>query len=653
MFQTMSIRQRLMLGFGAILLMTIGLAAIAERQVSQIDAALATVNDVNSVKQRYAINFRGSVHDRAINIRDVTLVKTPGELDTVLATIKRLTEAYASSAKPLDELMASGNQVTPDERSILDSIKAIEVTTLPMIPKVIQLQQSGDAAGANAFLMQDVRPAFVTWLARINQFIDLEEAKNKAVGADVLAVSHGFLLLMVTLCGGALVLGVAVTWWSLRALKPLQTLTVAMRRLAAGDYAVSIPSLGRKDEVGAVADTVQVFKEAGVRTQALEQEQARAQQHRAAEDERVRAEAGQATATAAAAMVVGSIGKGLEHLAAGDLTFRLESALPDAYEKLRTDMNATMAALQDLVRGIVTNTGGIRSGTEEIAQAADNLSKRTENQAASLEETAAALDEITATVRKTAEAAKHAQEVVSQTKLDAERSGEVVRQAVTAMQGIETSSHQIGQIIGVIDEIAFQTNLLALNAGVEAARAGDAGRGFAVVASEVRALAQRSAGAAKEIKALISTSAQQVSSGAKLVGETGQALTRIVEQVREVTAAVSGIATSAQEQATGLQEVNTAVNQMDQVTQQNAAMVEQTTAASHSLAQETAELVHLTDRFELGGTASAGIAQAKRRKAPAAAPAAAERPGRPVVKLVAGNRNNTAAALKEESWEEF
>jgi methyl-accepting chemotaxis protein len=195
-------------------------------------------------------------------------------------------------------------------------------------------------------------------------------------------------------------------------------------------------------------------------------------------------------------------------------------------------------------------------------------------------------------VRKTAEGATHARHVVSTAKSDAEKGG-VVRQAISAMSGIEQSSRQIGQIIGVIDEIAFQTNLLALNAGVEAARAGDAGRGFVVVASEVRALAQRSAEAAKEIKSLISTSRSQVEQGVDLVAETGKALERIFAQVAEIDAIVSEIATSAQDQASGLQEVNTDVNQMDQVTQQNAAMVEESTAASHTLSLETEELTLL------------------------------------------------------------
>jgi methyl-accepting chemotaxis protein len=304
--------------------------------------------------------------------------------------------------------------------------------------------------------------------------------------------------------------------------------------------------------------------------------------------------------------------------------------------------------LQQTMLTIISNTEAIRSETGEISAAADDLSRRTEQQAASLEETAAALDEITATVRKTAEGATHAREVVSSAKSDADKGGEVVRLAIAAMSGIEKSSQQIGQIIGVIDEIAFQTNLLALNAGVEAARAGDAGRGFAVVASEVRALAQRSAEAAKEIKSLISASTTQVDQGVNLVAETGKALERIVAQVADINHVVSEIASSAHEQATGLKEVNAAVNQMDQVTQQNAAMVEQTTAAAYSLNQETEKLTELVSHFHVGNSVS--TASARR---PAQKPAR----GVPALKTVA-SRGGSAAARKpeataEEGWEEF
>ncbi len=390
--------------------------------------------------------------------------------------------------------------------------------------------------------------------------------------------------------------------------RPVVTLTIAMRRLAAQDLTIAIPGLGRGDEIGAMAGAVDVFKENALHMREMEREQAEAQARRASEDERVRNEAETAAAAQAAVMVVGSIGMGLERLAAGDLTFRLNAALPDDYEALRGDLNTAMSELQTLVSRIVENTSGIRSGTSEITRASDDLSRRTEQQAASLEETAAALDEITATVRKTAEGAIHARTVVAQTRADAEMSGQVMRQAVSAMSDIDTSSQQIGQIIGVIDEIAFQTNLLALNAGIEAARAGEAGRGFAVVASEVRALAQRSAQAANEIKTLISTSSRQVGAGVRLVGETGQALERIVTQVAEITTVVAEIAASAQEQALGLAEINTAINHMDQVTQQNAAMVEESTAASHSLAHDASELAQLTERFQIGPMTSEVLA---------------------------------------------
>ena len=387
----------------------------------------------------------------------------------------------------------------------------------------------------------------------------------------------------------------AVRAWVVTPIKGLQSV---MGKLAGGNLQASVAGAERRDEIGGMARAVQVFKEAGLEKLRLEEAASAAAAQ--AEAEQARHEAERAEILRQQQFVVDSVAAGLEKLSGGDLLFRLSEAFSSEYEKLRGDFNAAMENLQVTMQAIATNTQGVRSGAGEITQASDDLSRRTEQQAASLEETAAALDQITATVRRTAEVANEARDLVSTSKTDAERSGTVVRDTVQAMSGIETSSKQIGNIIGVIDEIAFQTNLLALNAGVEAARAGDAGRGFAVVATEVRALAQRSADAAKEIKALISASGQQVETGVKLVSETGQALGRIVTQVTQLNGLVVELAASAKEQATGLGEVNAAVNQMDQVTQQNAAMVEQSTAASHSLAHEAEELAQLVGQFRIG-----------------------------------------------------
>jgi methyl-accepting chemotaxis protein len=300
------------------------------------------------------------------------------------------------------------------------------------------------------------------------------------------------------------------------------------------------------------------------------------------------------------AAILDNLARALRQLAEGDLTSTLDGALPAKAEALRADLNATVEALRAVMQTAVQASTNVKASAAEIATAAGYLSSRTEQQAASLEETAAALDEITATVRKTAGGATHAHEVVSAAKTDAEKSGRIVSEAIEAMSAIEKSSGQISHIIGAIDEIAFQTNLLALNAGVEAARAGDAGRGFAVVASEVRALAQRSADAAKEIKALISTSASHVGHGVKLVAQTGAALTGIVGQVNEINRTMAEIAASSGEQARALDQVNSAINLMDQATQQNAAMVEESTAATHALANEAEELSRAIGRFKVG-----------------------------------------------------
>ena len=444
----------------------------------------------------------------------------------------------------------------------------------------------------------------------------IASAETAGVSSLTAATSRTIWVTFAAILGGLIVIAIAA-FFAIRSwiTSPVSGLQGVMDRLSGGDLHAKVIGADRRDEIGGMARAVQVFKDAGIEKLRLEAETAA--QRQAVEAERQHQEAERAAAAKQQEFVVHSVATGLEKLSSGDLLFRLTTVFGDDYEKLRHDFNAAMAKLQETMQAIASNTQGVRSGAEEITQASDDLSRRTEQQAASLEETAAALDQITATVRRTAEVANEARALVSTSQSDAERSGEVVRQTVGAMDGIESSSKQIANIIGVIDEIAFQTNLLALNAGVEAARAGDAGRGFAVVATEVRALAQRSADAAKEIKALISTSTQQVDTGVRLVSETGQALGRIVTQVGQLNSLVTELAASAKEQSTGLGEVNMAVNQMDQVTQQNAAMVEQATAASHGLSGEAQELARLVGAFRIGEGVAAPVLK---RAAPKAAP---------------------------------
>ena len=424
---------------------------------------------------------------------------------------------------------------------------------------------------------------------------DDEEKAMQAASDEATAVTNNAVFITIASIGGALSVVLALAFFIAQfgIAKPLGRLSGVMEKLARGEFDTDVEGATRKDEVGMMAKSVEVFKQNGLETLRMRKEQEEAK-IRAEEDRR---KAQEDAINGERNLVNQSIGAGLIKLAAKDLTYRVTDDLPEAYRKLQNDFNGALDQLEEAIQAVSGGTDTISSGTQEISTASDDLSKRTETQAASLEETAAAVAEITATVKKTAAGAAHAREVVGSAKEEASKSGEVVRKAIGAMGDIEKSSQQITQIIGVIDEIAFQTNLLALNAGVEAARAGDAGRGFAVVASEVRALAQRSADAAKEIKNLLSTSRSQVEQGVKLVAETGTSLERIVERVAEINTVVDAIATSAQEQATGLQQVNTAVDQMDQATQQNAAMVEESTAATRTLAQQSEELATVVGRF--------------------------------------------------------
>ncbi len=439
----------------------------------------------------------------------------------------------------------------------------------------------------------------------------------------------------------------------------LDSLSTAMTALASGESDVALPPISSNDEVGDMARAVQIFKQNALDRVRLEAEAVA--NRSAAESERELTAAERAKAAEEQAEVVRRLGAGLKDLAGGDLMVRLGDGFSPTYAQIRDNFNEAIDRLKTTILSVVASTGAIESGTQEISVASDDLSRRTEQQAANLEQTAATLGEVTATVRKSAEGTNHARQVVAAADEDAKRSAVVVRQAVDAMSAIAKSSQQISQIIGVIDEIAFQTNLLALNAGVEAARAGEAGRGFAVVASEVRALAQRSAEAAKEIKGLISDSTVQVDEGVKLVAETGRSLERIMTQVSEINAVVGDIAAGAQEQSTALQEINSAIEQMNLVTQQNAAMVEESTAAGHSLTEETAKLSQLIGQFRVGrGASDEAMRRELQKTAPhafrtparaasAAVPAAAARRAPAKAKAAGG----APAARAVGDWEEF
>ncbi|MDQ0318738.1 methyl-accepting chemotaxis protein [Pararhizobium capsulatum DSM 1112] len=444
--------------------------------------------------------------------------------------------------------------------------------------------------------------------------------------------------------------------------KPLTGLVTDVEALGRGVYTNPIAGQDRTDETGAVAKALEGFRHQLAHTKRLEAEAQH--ERRQSEEQRNMTEAERAQSNALQRDIVARLGRSLSHLSAGDLAYRIADDFPGEYAQLKIDFNAAMQSLEETIQTVNASVHNIGNGTGEISSAANDLSHRTEQQAASLEETAAALDQLTSQVNASADNAKVAAKSVESASGDAEKSGEVVQKAISAMKGIEQSSGEVSRIIGVIDEIAFQTNLLALNAGVEAARAGDAGKGFAVVAQEVRELAQRSANAAKEIKALINTSAEQVREGVDLVGQTGSALQKIADQVVQINGLIRQISGSASEQAVGLKEINTAVNQMDQVTQQNAAMVEETTAASMALNEEARTLSSLVSRFQvarqgqssaamLRGTAERMRTPAAPAKAPASYAAAKPAPARYTTPTKSMPQTSGANALAADSWEEF
>jgi methyl-accepting chemotaxis protein len=425
--------------------------------------------------------------------------------------------------------------------------------------------------------------------------------------------------------------------------RPLDGLSQSIRRLQDGEYDIEVPFQQRRDEIGFVARALDTFRTESIVKQ--EEGVAAENNRKAFEAERVQ-NAEQVAATAQnQTETIAVVAKALEELADGNFDTRLEN-LPEDFAKLASDFNRMVNAVSTTLSEIKTVSDSVGTGSNELANSADLLARRTEQTAASLEETAASLQEMTTTVKESSVRAQEAGQLVNKTKTDAATSSKVVREAVGAMDSIKASSSQIGQTISVINDIAFQTNLLALNAGVEAARAGEAGAGFAVVAYEVRELAQRCATAAKEISELIADSDREVATGVDLVRKTGDALIDIEKQVNDINDGIHAIVGAYREQSTGLEEINVAVVSMDQTTQQNAAMVEETNAACQELRSQSTKLNAAVSRFTLSGSMEQPAAEPEK---PKTGPVN-KNTARPRAMAVAGN---TALATQPGEWEEF
>ncbi|AUX79975.1 HAMP domain-containing methyl-accepting chemotaxis protein [Sinorhizobium fredii] len=661
-----SLKTSLVGAFAVLLLLLVGQGLFA------LSLARSIYGDVETLATRWvpSVDITNKINTAISNLRGS---ENRHIVNRTEAGMKRADDAIAADLKKLEERMRTYDGLVYDqkERELYTEFKDVLATYLKQHDELIAMSRAGKKDEAGDFLTSAMRQSYNELDKLADGFRDINLAGAKQSYADsstdfTSARITTFMLLAIACLGALGAMALAIVGIS----RPINRTTAVMRTLAGGDLSLEIPFTDRANEIGAMARAVEVFKQNGLKVRELNAQEAALQ----AKSADLQSSIGEVVTAAVAGdftrritktydnadldrfatqvnELVTSVDRGVAEtrrvisaLAEGNLTETMRGEFQGAFGELQSNVNQTMANLRSVlgeVRGAIDTING---GAGEMRIASGDLSKRTEQQAASLEETSSALEEITAAVKSSTERATEASHMVDEARKSTEQSSAVVKDAVSAMGRIEAASGEIGQIINVIDEIAFQTNLLALNAGVEAARAGEAGKGFAVVAQEVRELAQRSANAAKDIKALISRSGNEVEAGVKLVTATGAALTLIEGHVIKVNEHVHSIATAAREQSTGLSEVSTAVNQMDQVTQQNAAMVEESTAATNRLADEAANLARLIARFRLEPGAAPRLAAAD--SMPATSPARAL--GR---KLAGAFGGQTAAATAD--WQEF